>query len=80
MPEDVIKLGRVRFKVREIKSPAYKKLRGSLKLFNSSQGDHLLNEVSYAPDPAVELHDGQKETLKIERASGLKENYLKSPS
>ncbi len=26
MPDDLIKLGRVRFKVREIQSPAYKKL------------------------------------------------------
>ena len=48
MPNDIIKLGRVRFKVREIVSPAYFKKQGkAMKKLRLIKGkDHLMNQSS----------------------------------
>jgi hypothetical protein len=45
MPHDIIKLGRVRFKVREIVSPAYQKKQGKAlkKLRVIKNKDHFMN-------------------------------------
>jgi len=70
MPSDVIKLGRVRFKVREIVSPAYAKLKkpdGPVKI-RGEPGDQIdakeegmgsfkldLSQVDVAYEPSVDL-------------------------
>ena len=64
MPNDVIKLGRVRFKVREIVSPAYSKKLGksgssnNSKILNASKHEELPidfkdQEIQYSPDVRV---------------------------